>query len=359
MFNREIQVYSALLVVALIVGWVTWKGEQSPKKPKSATDTVTVLDLKVDEIASAKLDSKEITTLVTYRGKDEDRWVWIERTERKERRIPATPALALTPAETPEEGASPTPTPEPEVEVVETNRAFTGGAAAIALMDRLAPLKASRKLGKVNDDAKEQFELVDPAMTLTVTNTKGKSFALKIGGEAPGGGSYYIMDNKEVVYLVSQSVVKPFTDTVTGLMQKSVHNMPEKDIAEIDVSSGGRNVVYEQRNRSSARDRFWTRKTDEKNPAKDEQFKTWLGKVRRLPIAQYPDPQPESDPPVKITLVYKDADGKEMGKLELAPGDGDRRPMVRTEKTRVWAEVNQTRADEVLSEVEAILGGSG
>ena len=130
-----------------------------------------------------------------------------------------------------------------------------------------------------------------------------------------------------------------------------LHEVDEKDLAWVVIQSGDREAKYEQQHRLDAKGRYWAK--SETPDARETQVGTWLGKARKLPVLRYPDAQPDK-PAVKLDLVYKDEKGKVLAHFEVAPREGQP-PLVRSERTRLWAESDKTRVDEILGELDAIL----
>jgi hypothetical protein len=127
----------------------------------------------------------------------------------------------------------------------------------------------------------------------------------------------------------------------------------------IEVSSGRRTASYTQHNRMAAKDRFWSR-TELDEPKKSEQFRTWMGKLRRTPVVKYlaEEEQPAQDSRPILRLSYLGEDKKELAFYELLKPEGEKIPLVRSEETHVWVQTNAQFVDEVMAEVDAILGGS-
>jgi hypothetical protein len=326
MISREIQVYAGLLLAFLVGAFWSWKAEQSPKKAKAAT-MVSMLDINADELASVALVEKSgKATRVTYEGKGEDRTAWVETTKPM---VTTTSGAVSKPAET---------------------KKFPGGESAVNLVEQLAPFQAIRSLGKLDEKQKKQFELDDPKTTLTLETKGGRKHDLKIGATSFGSADYYVEDAGGKAWLVKAGSVKPLLNG-EGLMERTLHEIEDKDLVTLVVTSGEREIEYVQQHPLDAKGRYWS-KSDSPD-TRETQVGTWLGKARKLPVLRYPDEQPANVTP-KLSLRYLDAKGKELARLDVATREG-LPPLVRSERTRQWAESDKTRVDEVLGELDAIL----
>lgn len=325
MISREIKVYAGLLLAMLVGAFWSWKADQSPKKAKAAT-MVSMIDIGPDELASVALVEKTgKSTRVTYDGKGEDKTALVETTK---------PLVAGT------SGA-----------VAKTeSKKFPGGEAAVKLIEQLAPFQAIRSLGSLDAKQKTQFELDDPKTVLTLETRGGRKHELKVGGTSFGSGDYYIEDSAGKVWLVKAGSVKPLLNG-DGLMERTLHEIEDKDVITLVVKSGDREAEYQQQNPLDAKGRYWS-KPDSKE-TRETQVGTWVGRARKLPVLRYPDEQPANVTP-KLSLRYLDAKGRELARLEVATREGQP-PLVRSERTRQWAESDKTRVDEVLGELDAIL----
>ena len=327
MLSREIKVYAGVLLVLLAGAFWSWKADQSPKKASGAT-LVSMLDVGPEDLAAVSLKQKDgRVTRVVYEGKGDDRTAWVEVTKAM---VATTSGAAAAQAE---------------------KRKFPGGDAATKLVESLAPLQAIRSLGKLSEAQRTQFELVDAKMEMILETRGGKAHAVKVGASPFGSQDYYVEDAEGRAWLVKSGTVKPLMNG-DGLMERTLHEVDDKELAFVEVESGDRNAKYEQQHRLDAKGRYWSK--PDSPDARETQVGTWLGKARKIPVLRYPDVQPATPPPVKLGLVYKDEKGKVLARFDIAPREG-LPPLVRSERTRLWAESDKTRVDEVLGELDAIL----
>jgi hypothetical protein len=332
MMSREIKLYAGLLLALLAGAFWSWKAEQSPKKASAAT-LVSMIDISPDELTSVSLKQKDgKATNVRFEGKGEDRIAWVEVTK------PAPVPLVT------DSSAGPVPA------VAAETRKFPGGDAAVKLVELVAPFQAVRSLGKLDEKQRKQFELEDPKITMSLQTKGGRTHDLKVGGTTFGTQDYYAEDSSGRAWLVKSGSVKPLLNG-EGLMERTLHEVEDKDILRVVVKSGDREAKFEQQHPLDAKGRYWAK--PETPDTRETQLGTWLGKARKLPVVRYPDEQPASIAP-KLELVYTDAKGKELARFALAPREGQA-PLVRTDRTRVWAESDKTRVDELLGELDAIL----
>lgn len=332
MISREIKLYAGLLAVLLAGAFWSWKAEQSPKKAAAAT-LVSMIDIEPEELTAVSLEQKGgKATRVRFEGKGDDRIAWVEVTKPAPAPMVATSGAAAVPAEPPE------------------IRTFPGGNAAIRLVELVAPFQAVRSLGKLDGEKRKQFELEDPKISMSLETRGGRTHEIKVGGTSYGSQDYYVEDAEGRAWLVKSGSVKPLLNG-EGLMERALHDIDDKDLVTLTVKSGDREATFEQQHPLDVKGRYWAK--PDSPETRETQVGTWLGKARRLPVVRYPDEQPASIEP-SLELVYADAKGKELARFALAPREGQP-PLIRTDRTRVWAESDKTRVDELLGELDAIL----
>lgn len=344
MFSREIKLYSTLLGVLLVGAFFSWKAERAPKKSSQAT-MVAMLDIAPDELKAISIDQKKDgkSTRVTFEGKGEERVAWVETVKPAPTPKP-TPKASPVPSASPAAAATPAPTPAAPPEKTR----FPGGDSAVRLVEQFAPMQAIRSLGKLEAKQRVEFELDDPKTVLTV-ETARRTHTLKIGGTSFGANDYYVEAEDGQVWLVKAGIVKPLLNG-DGLMERSLHELDDKEIAGVTVKSGDREAKFVQQHRLDPKGRYWSR--PESPEARETQVATWLGKARRIPVLRYPQELGDVEP--TLLLVYADEGGKELGRFEVATRDGQP-PLVRSDRTRQWAESDKSRVEELLGEVDAIL----
>ena len=345
MFSREIKLYSTLLGVLLVGAFLSWKADRAPKKTSQAT-MVAMLDIAPDELKAIHIDQKKDgkSTRVTFEGKGEERVAWVET-------VKPAPTPKPTPAASPVPSGSPaaaTPAPTPAVAAAPEKQRFPGGDSAVKLVEQFAPMQAIRSLGKLDAKQRVEFELDDPKTLLTV-ETARRSHTLKIGGTSFGAADYYVEAEDGQVWLVKAATVKPLLNG-DGLMERALHELDDKEVAAVTVKAGEREAKFVQQHRRDVKARFWAK--PETPEARETQVATWLGKARRIPVLRYP--QDLGDVKPDLSLVYADEKGKELGRFEVATREGQP-PLVRSDRTRAWAESDKTRVEELLGDVDAIL----
>lgn len=339
MFSREIKLYSTILGVLLVGAFLSWKAERAPKKTSQA-QMVAMLDVAPDDLKAIAIDQKKEgkSTRVTFEGKGEARVAWVE-----------TVKPAPTPRPKPVASPAATAEPTPEVAAAPPEKLkFPGGDSAVKLVEQFAPMQAVRSLGKLDAKQRVEFELEDPKTVLSV-ETSRRTHTLKIGGTSFGANDYYVEAEDGQVWLVKAATVRPLLNG-DGLMQRALHELDDKEVAGVTVKSGDREAKFLQQHRLDAKARFWSK--PDSPDARETQFATWLGKARRIPVLRYPQDLGDVNP--KLSLVYADEKGKELARIEVAPRDGQP-PLVRSDRTRAWAESDKTRVEELLGELDAIL----
>ncbi len=232
--------------------------------------------------------------------------------------------------------------------------------AANKLAEVMAPLRGLRELGKVGEARAAEFGLKEPDGSLSVT-IAGTEHKLILGGRTPGGADRYVRDpGSTVVYVIKGDVTRDLEAGETTLVEREVHDFKDPDIESVRI--GARGKTREVLRRGPDSKRIWS---DPSAPdTGDETVSNWIAKVDRLRPLEYPTPQPKSpEVVVRIDYTVKGQKGMflEVGK---APGasqaDAGASPtkldyLLRTERTRQWAKVTSSLAEQVEQDLASIL----
>jgi hypothetical protein len=251
----------------------------------------------------------------------------------------------------PPAGSAGTPPPAPPAK---GKTEFVAVGAAQKIVDAMAPLKALRALGKIPEDRASEFGLAEPEGTLVVM-LKGAERKLVIGGTTPGGGDRYVKDPASgETYVIDGDAVRDLDSAETRLVERDLHEWKEAEItaAKVKTSDKSRQIV---RGGPEGK-RFWA------DPGaadqKDETVANWMSKIDRLRPTDYVMTTP-SDKQDIVRIDYV-AGTRELGFVEVAripAADPSGKPeyLVRTERTRLYAKVPATTAEQVEQDLASVL----
>jgi hypothetical protein len=257
-------------------------------------------------------------------------------------------AAAAPPA--PSGSAATPPPPAPKSGKTE----FVAVGAAQKLVEAMAPLKALRALGRIPDDRAAEFGLAEPEGTLTVL-LKGAERKLVIGGTTPGGGDRYVRDPASgETYVVDGDAVRDLDTAESRLVERELHEWKEAEVTTVDVKAGDKTRQVARSGPEGKR--FWA---DPATPdQKDETVANWMSKVDRLRPSDYVMTTP-SDKQDILRIEYS-AGSRKLGFVELAripAADPSGKPdyLVRTERTRLFAKVPASTAEQIEQDLGSVL----
>jgi hypothetical protein len=323
----------------------------------------------------------------------------------------AEPAAPPEPVDTPDdEGGMDTPdssaaTPaggaEPEEEVETTTREFPIGKGGRELIESLAHLHAMRDLGKLSDQQKEEYGLVESKENLTVFFKGGKQYSLIIGERVFGGSDRYVLhaDTGKGYVLSHSEILRHIDGAETSLGLKDLHrfqedaeeekpatpNQPNAPRPKKDRYPGVQSIVVEAG--SSSRELVRADTTDPKGEktlgwaGKDKpgqpdlSLSNFLSQVDRLKPTEYDPSIDESTLEKVLTVKYRSGGSKVVGQFELfkknvvtpeitPPEGGDEKKpddkveyYVKTDLTRIPGKVSRMAAERVEQDIPQLFGG--
>jgi hypothetical protein len=148
-------------------------------------------------------------------------------------------------------------------------------------------------------------------------------------------------------------------DLVTGesaLAEHDLHGFKDPEIQRVKVLALGK--TREVLRRGPDNKRIWA---DPKDPDKaDETVGNWLGKIDRLRPTEYmtdPTPAPETVVRIEYTTSGVTPGGAFFELAKVKPPASDAKPdyVVRTERTRLWAKVATSMAEQVEQDAASVL----
>jgi hypothetical protein len=331
---RGLIVHGALLALASVAAIAVWTRE---KKTPAPVGEVTIWNARPAAVEHVSYEAKGKS--VTLDAHKDGVGIWF------------SGVAETTGHATQDGGAAPT-----------KKTTFVSVGAANRLAEAIAPLHGLRELGRIGDDRAAEFGLADPEGTLRVT-IDGKPHTLVLGAKTPGGADRYVRDSSSnIAYVVKNDLTRDLESPDSSFIERELHDIKDADIESLRVSARGK--TREVLRRGPETKRVWS---DPSNPdTQDETVSNWLAKIDRLRPVEYVAPQPAA-PQVLVRIDYK-VKGSPGVFAEIAKVPGAAPPetssssappkpdfLVRTERTRQWAKVLGTVAEQVEQDLASVL----
>lgn len=342
---RSLLVHGILAVAGLVLAWRVWADRNAPEV---SADAVTLLECGQGRLQSLELDLETKRVAMSVEGRGDEA---VYRFEAQQKRT---------------EDAPDTAPPEP----LEPKRFLGSRDDVEAYVDeKLSPLRAIRSLGVPEGALLEEIALDEPEGRLTLRCGE-RDTVYDIGGAAFGSGDRYVREaGDDVVYLVAADVVRELQSADFRMIQRDLHAFDWTEVASVTAAVDGAEKTLLQRDRLDARKAQWV---DEAEPdRRNELFDNWMDRVKRLRVQTYlpPDAAPGSDlegdeaeglgaPVAALRLVYRDAEGAELGRLALerVDGSGAQWFYAESDATRGWVTVMRSVATQVEDDGRLVLG---
>jgi hypothetical protein len=382
MSRKALFVHATLAIIALLAAYVAWKHSLDQGSDQEDEATVVVADIRREELEGITYRAEKRTVEIDLSKGQGPRWVEVTTVTKVPRpseapikAAPPDPDAGAAPDASPATDAGPEPEatadggapdgdaapaapPEPVYDEQTTVKRFVASKALDEMLENLAPLKVVRRLGKLIPSQLEEFELSEPQATLELRLTNGTR-VIQIGGSTFGGGNHhYVLDESNgEAYLMGAGVIRDLEMAQSRLFLRDLHLFEVDEIATATIIAGQRRRVAEQRNRQSTQDRAWV---DAEDPeATDEALDTWMRAIERLRALTFPTegegPGPRAVPLVRIEL--KNSGGEEIGFLELARDDAEQPEFYgRSEATGAWAQLSRTITEQLIQDLDEVLG---
>lgn len=337
MKTRGVAIQAALAAAGLIAAYLTWQ------RPTEATPgSVTVMDATRAEVELVRYtDDDGFVEVRPDSSTAESAWLRLSAVKAPE---PAAPLEdgGIVPARASKVDAAP-------------ERIVRGGNTARALLDRFAPMTASRALGVLPEEKLEELGLTSTDKKLEVTTRGGKrSFA--VSTKVLGAGNPYLLDERtREVYLLGPGSIQDLEAARSRLVDRRLHTFRMGDFDTLVVQRGEASRAFATQGRPPQEVQLLP-KSGEGAGAPDEFTRNWHGRLwRAVPTEIFgKDETPEalsSSPELRVAYLK---DGKEVGFLEVARG-ADGELFARSEHTAGWVELHNTSL-EVIEESRRIAG---
>jgi hypothetical protein len=229
---------------------------------------------------------------------------------------------------------------------------FVSVGPAEKVIEAMAPLRALRAIGRIEEDREAEFGLDDPKGSLTVVIGETEH-TLELGERAPGGTDRYARNaSSGEVYVLSGEAIGDLEGADLRLMERDLH---EWDAGEVEKAT----IVVGSRSRGLVRGgqegkRFWA--TPEDPDRQDETIGNWMTKIDRLRPARYEEPPEGAE--VVVRIEYAGRLGA-LGFLEIkqaSSGDeGKTSYWITSERIRKHAEIADATAAGIVADLETVL----
>jgi len=327
---RSVIAHAVLAVGGLLMAWLVWTDQDTEERPADAVD---IFDCSPDDLTAVSFQTKNRNARLEVRADGDEKLYWI------------------TVERTPDRG-------EPSTDQ------FVGGETVPDYIELIAPLRALRSLGDLDDDQLEDLELKDHPATF-VMECGGQTRTWKVGGAAFGSGDrYFRASSGGPVYFVAAGVVRELETAEFRLMQRNLQPTEWTEVETLQVRAFDNERRLMQRHRREPQQAEWV---DAAEPdRRNELYGNWLELLNRLRVQSYlaPDARPGSDlegvsaPPVPVLrLEYFDEDGDSLGTLELVRVDAQEpQYYAKSNATRAWVKVTASVARQIEDDVRPVVG---
>lgn len=344
MMSRGLGVHLGLLVCGLAAAAHAWLRETSSEE----AERVLVWDGRPERVERVEYTSEQRSVVLEAKEDAAGRY-FSGMVEREKPKRPPAHGHAESESESESEAN--------EAPIREKLR-FVAVGEASALVEKLAPLKALRGLGRLDParDAEFGFGSEKPARFALVIG--GERRELLFGGKAPGDSDVYVRASSGETFVLDGQIARDLESAESRLMERNLNAFEDDAAVRVRVKLGERSrELWRAKDKKS----FWSDTANSEQ--KDETASNWMDKLGRLRVVEYPDPA-RPEPAIAFEVEYLGSDGKPMGRLSLgsrptASGDeaegGKPEFLVRTEHTRAWGLVLPSSAEQLAQDVVSLI----
>jgi len=335
---RSVLAHAVLAVGGLVLAWLVWVTPEEETTPGE----VELVDCDPDDLRAVVLDVDRREVKLELRGEGDERAWWVTVTRRPE--VP--------------EGQE-QPAAEPTVDE------FVAGSVRLEeYLPKIAPLRALRSLGELDDETATEVKLGDEAGRFVYTCGE-RTTEYAIGATAFGSGDRYLREQDgNTAYLLAADAVRDLQSAEALLMQRELVAFEWPDVEALVLRADDREQKLLQRNRREPERAEWV-DADEPD-RRNELFGNWLDRFTQLRVQDYLEPgaQPGSDiegesatvVPV-LTIEFLEPRDEPAGTVELVRVDAQPiRYYARSSATRAWVTVPRSIAQQVEDDARTILG---
>jgi hypothetical protein len=221
--------------------------------------------------------------------------------------------------------------------------------AAEKLFSGMARFRIIRTIGKLESKRNSEFGLDKPTGTIKVDYGSG-SRVLTVGASTPGGGNYYVRDELGLVQVAIGDPISTLQYAEARMSERDLHGFKFDDAIRIAVQAGGKR---RQLVRVTGKSNAWA--DPAKSSVEDETASNWVTKLAQLRVTAYEEKYQNTPTPI-LRVEYGDAKTS-LGYIELfrvADGADQAKYIVKTERSRWFAEVVKSQAEQIEKDVALV-----
>jgi hypothetical protein len=290
MTYRQLATQGGLTLVALLAAYFTWQ-----RGVVLAPGEVVVVDVGRADLTSVRYDDLDKSTWVTLTRSRDQAGDFV--------------AVRLSPQEKPAAAKDARPSKTPE-------RLVRGSDAADKLFGMLAPLRAARSLGVLDQSKLKELGLADAKKRITLQLRDGKR-SFTIAPAPPGGMEPYLRDEGDGrVYVVARTLLTDFQAAASILVERRVHGFRLEEADHLTITRDGKRREFVV-SRGDTGVRIAAASTPDKP---DTTLKTWHDRVFSLwPVEVLGKNEEPADgvPQVQLRVDYS-VRGRSLGFIEIA-----------------------------------------
>jgi hypothetical protein len=340
---RGVAIQGGLAALVLVGAYATWQRE-----PEMSTGEVFVLDLTKNDLEKVRFEDQE--------GKS-----WSELSKGKD----AEGSFVYVRLSGYDSTGAALPSGHPGIALKLPERQVRGNENAERLLERFAPLRATRALGVLDGTKLKELGLETPKTFLEVSG-RGVARRYAIVPAPPGGTDPYIKDLQDnKVYIVPRPLLSDMQSAQTNLVERRLHAFRIEEIERVSITGAG---TKKELTASRIDEYPGIRLTPTETPGKpDETLKNWHDRIFNLfptEVLGKDEVPPPAPPVVALRLEYR-ARGRNLGWVELARSGAPAASAVpgattphevfaRSEFTAGWIKLS-TDAQNLLTEGEGLL----
>jgi hypothetical protein len=213
------------------------------------------------------------------------------------------------------------------------DRELRGNETAEQLLDRVAPLMATRDLGQLGADRREQLGLGATTRTLRIEGP-ASSIQFRVANP-PGAAGTYLLGSDERVWVVADALTQDLSAAASRLVDRRLHAFKPDDPDAVTLLADGRTRSYVVRRIQGLNKLAPAESPD----APSAEATAWADRVWRLsPVELLGRGEvPREGPPQQLLRVEYFRNRRPLGHLELARAGNE--AYLRTEHTVGWVRV--------------------
>ena len=179
----------------------------------------------------------------------------------------------------------------------------------------------------------------------------GAPRTLTIGASTPGGGNYYVRDEQSgFVQVAVGDPISTLQYAEARMSERDLHGFKTDEVVRLAVQAGGKR---RQLVSVASKPNAWA---DAAKPSvEDETASNWVTKLSQLHVSAYEEKFQNTPTPI-LRVEYGDAKS-DLGYIELfrvTEGNAPMKYIVRTERSRWFAEVVKSQAELIEKDVALV-----